>query len=1518
MDSSTNKHKPITWPIVGIGSSAGGLEALTAMIGAIEIGSDCSFVVIQHLSPHYRSMLVQLLGRDTPLAVQEVKNGETPVPDVIYVAPANHNVQIRDGIFHLLDPPEKVVPKPSVDMFFRSLADELGDMAVGVILSGTGSDGAVGVKAIKAAGGTVLVQTPETAKYDGMPRSAIDTGAVDMVLPPKEIANRILSLAVLPEIHAAGAEGDAASDLEILFTLVRRQVGIDFRGYKSTTIERRIQRRMAVTHSESVTEYVAYAQANEKELDNLTREILISVTSFFRDRDAFLALGKAVDAVLEEKLSGEEIRAWVPGCATGEEAYSIAMMFLDRMAQKGLSNRLVVYATDIDVNALATARRGVYSITALSEVPSELADAFFVARSSDCEVSKDLRDTVVFARQDLILDPPFMHMDLISCRNVLIYFQQETQAKVLSILFHALKTRGFLFLGRSESVAQQSDLFIPVIGKWRLFQPKGGKHKSLASALLRDQIDKKSAPQPTPTAPRREERIRTLFQQAAIEHYVPAAVLVDGKLNLLHASGDLETILRFPDGQPRMILTNIVREEFRTDVQVLIHNAQKKGKSVRGRGKRIDKGRAKVSMRVVVHPLPGAHAEDYFLVCFEIVTPGARDRGQGAADEPVQISNGELENELTATREHLQTLNQELETSNEEMQALTEEIQASNEELQATNEELEASNEELQATNEELVSLNQEMIRKSAELSAVNVDFENVNNSLTFPLIVLDRHLAIKRLNQAASLQLGLSFAVRGQQLDVLGLPGPLQALPEAARAVMDTRTGREVALALWDRHYDVLVSPCISAEDSLTGVIIAMVDNTDLHNAQQSVSDSHARMTEVMNHSTFMFTVKDTQGRYEFVNRRFTHWIGLSEDAILGHTDHDILPARIADHLRNGDLEVLQKRKTLEKEDEYEHRGLRKRFRTVRFPLISDALGVHALCTQAEDITERRQAEEQLRLAAKVFHRAGEGISITDADSRIITVNDAFTTVTGYSREEVVGRSPAVLKSGRHSPEFYEEMWAAIKRDGWWQGEIWNRRKNGEVYPEWLTVNAVKDEHGVITNYVGIFSDITVIKSSQRRIEYLATHDDLTNLPNRSLFTDRVKHAIARAKRTHTNIVVMFIDLDNFKVINDTMGHDVGDLLLKEASTRLLDCVREEDTVARLGGDEFTVLLEDTDYTMASVIAERIIDQLGTPFGIHGRELFVSASIGMSVFPTDGEDSQTLLKNADTAMYRAKDQGKNQYCSFTQEMKVVAQQRLTLETGLRQAIPRGDFRMVYQPQIDLRSGRITGAEALVRWTLPDIGVVSPVKFIPIAEQTGLIVGLTEWICRTVFEHVAQWLGTGLNVPRIYINMSGQHFKKGKVDEMMRVLIERHGLEPSRIGIELTESSLMENSEHVVKALLDLKSHGFGISIDDFGTGYSSLSYLKRYPIKAIKIDRSFVDGIADDPDDKAIADAIISMAHSLGMRVIAEGVETEQQLAELKKMDCDAAQGFLFHQPLSAEDFEALLNETEAKLAAT
>ena len=1503
--------------VVGIGSSAGGLEALRALLQCLEPGTGCAFIVVQHLSPTYKSHLTELLGRETKLAVREIANGEPLQADHVYITPPDCNVSVRDGTLLLQKGEQSVLPRPSVNFLLESIASGHGENTIAVILSGTGSDGAAGVRAVKAAGGFAFAQQPDSARYDGMPTAAMETGCIDWVLPPAAIAAEITKLCLHepPTVASLNApEPETQSGLRNLLAKVRSRTRMDFSGYKPATLSRRIERRMVATRCPSLPDYLAFTNAHPEELEKLAKDVLISVTSFMRDGDAFSALEGIIRQSLENKAPGEEIRIWVPGCATGEEAYSIAIMLHRILGARFDRHPIQIFATDVDMDAMQIARRGRYPASGVAHLGRDLVQRYFQPVNDAYEIIKPLRETVVFARQDLVLDPPFLRLDLVSCRNLLIYLQPPIQSRILAVFHYALRPNAMLFLGRSESVSQQEALFTPIDKEQRVFKRSGQAQPRLptyggASASA------ETRPAAGLQHQARQRELR-LLQQAA-QHFMPDSVLVDANLQIHHVFGNSAGLLKLPSGKASLDLAAQLPMELRAETQFLLRKATQTGNiavSAKPLLPRDNDNRRPV--RISIRPFQFERGEEFFLVSFEQLDARAsasreQDGGRNQLAGAETYDAG-LEHELVAAREHLQTMCEELETSTEALQALSEELQAANEELQATNEELEASNEELQSTNEELLTINDELAGKTTELATTNSDLELIQKNVGMPLLVVDENLCLLRFNTDASDLFRMHPGLHGCPLDRLAMPAGMPHFADDVRQALHSRQPCESVLETEGKSYLLRINLNFQAPGKPVGAIVTLLDQTERHRAERDLRESQSRLEAVMNHSPIMVAIKDLTGRYTYANPPFRSFMGAQEHELIGSTDEHLLPANLAQELRAQELLALRQRNALDSVEQIPlpDSGMR-RLQMIRFPIFDERGRIQSLCIQALDVTARSEAEAQLKLAALVIDRAAEAVMVTDASKRIISVNRAFTAITGYSPEEAIGQTPALLKSGKHDPSFYREMWRAINARGVWQGEIENQHKDGSTLIEWLTISVIHDEQGQVANYVALFSDISEIIESRRKMEHLALHDELTGLPNRSLLLDRLEHGLARAARLQSQVVLMFIDLDNFKDVNDSLGHEVGDQLLLQLAERLSSCVREQDTVARLGGDEFTVMLEDAHPSEAEMLAARIQHSLNRPFVLRGNEVYATASIGIAFFPEDGEDLHGLMQSADTAMYRAKSRGRNNFCYSTEDLRRGSIERLAIQNGLRQALDGGELALAFQPVFTIDSRDLSGCEALIRWTSPNLGTVSPDRFIPVAEESGQIIVLTEWVVESVLKQICAWRGAGLAPPRVAINISPLHFRIQSIGEMLMRQLAHHGLPADVIGVEITESAMSLAADQVSSSLLQLKGLGVPVSLDDFGTGYSSLSRLSRLSIDTVKIDREFIDGL-DDPtceDDSEITRTIILMAHSLGMKVLAEGVERETQFDILRRLGCDYVQGHLLGEPVDADSFRSLLD---------
>lgn len=646
--------------------------------------------------------------------------------------------------------------------------------------------------------------------------------------------------------------------------------------------------------------------------------------------------------------------------------------------------------------------------------------------------------------------------------------------------------------------------------------------------------------------------------------------------------------------------------------------------------------------------------------------------------------------------------------------------------------------------------------------------------------------------------------------------------------------------------------------------------------------------------------------GRTHLLQRRFVRWIVPEEQ----------------DQWQRKFMQVVQKGENLSCELSMQCGDGTRFYVHVDCLCLTVAGSVSQVRITLSDISERRRAEEKLRIAAIAFD-SQEGMMVTDSHGVIMQVNHAFTRLTGYRAEEAVGQTPAMLSSGRHDKMFYDRMRQTLEENGYWQGEVWNRRKNGKIYAEWLTISAVKTPDGETTHYVGSFTEITKNTEAEAEVHRLAYYDPLTNLPNRRLLLDRLGQALASSTRSKRYGAVVFMDLDNFKTLNDTRGHAVGDLLLTEVAQRLQNGMREGDTISRLGdtisrlgGDEFVLLLEDlsSDNAQAAAQARQVCEKIrvaiAQPYALEGREFHCTASLGITLFNNHEQSVDTLIKQADLALYQAKGAGRNCLRFFDPAMQTALDEQSALEADLRQAVRRGQLQLHYQAQMD-NQNQVIGAEALLRWRHPQHGLVVPDIFIPLAEETDLILSIGRWVLETACAQIKAWSGEDATRHlRVAINVSSREFRQPDFVAGVKQVLADTGADPTRLKIELTESLVIDNVAETIARMEALKAVGVGFSLDDFGTGYSSLSYLKRLPLEQLKIDRSFVDDLATDPNDAAIVQTIITMGHTLGLNVIAEGVETAEQLDRLNQYGCTTYQGFLFSRPVPLAEFEAFIRQ--------
>jgi diguanylate cyclase (GGDEF)-like protein/PAS domain S-box-containing protein len=1418
-------------------------------------------------------------------------------------------------------------------------------------------------------------------------------------------------------------------ELQRIIELVSSLGPLDVTRYKASTLSRQVQRQMTKRNCSSLADYFEVLGSDPNELKALQQSFLISVTSFFRDEDAFDALREALAPVLAAKAPGDSFRVWVPGCATGEEAYSIAIVVNDLLGPRSGDVTVRVYATDVDTDALRTARNGRYSQSAVCHIPEHVRSKYFVEEGAQFRVSWMLREQCVFAPHDLIRQHPFVRMDLVSCRNVLIYFAPNLQSELYRKFHYSLNPDGHLLLGKSEAACVEPELFSQTPNRARLFRRKSAPPSAPLRIWETRTNPIRSGTARTDARPA-ESSLQSVMQDALLDAYAPVSVIVDSALVPLRSHGKIERFMSLPATDGELSLLSMCSPDLASEIRMLLPLLDGvRNSSLKSRPIPLSLGDERTFVQVGLRAVPHADTAHraFVLVSFE---ERRREHEDAAAGElaPGRMSAEEfsdLSQELFGTRQHLEAVIEELEASNEELQSMSEEVQASTEELQASNEELEAS-------NEELTSVNDVLLLKSKELADANDALSNIQNSIRIGLVVVDQHSRVVRFNQLAHRIFGLMQSDIGHSLTNVPCTVALPDLrPLLTRAISGGETVT-VQLRDADRHLLMQIFPHFTAGGERTGAVLTFTDVSEARQAELEQQRSEERFRLFMDNSPTVAWLTDADGRFVYVNAAFERRFGFG---LAPPSDAAPWVHQVAETLRAGNLSAFGARGQVEtKEDLPAHDGQATVWRIFRIPCADvegtrflGGIGVdeteqhraRAAQTASEehlrlaieaseeghwewdavrqtswwsdaydrilgprpkessgsftwwlgrihpedvarvdselqkallgdgdfwsceyrfirpdgreifarerasirrdesgralrmvgcviDRTRERQAEDQLRLAARVFERAGEGIVVTDADQTILTVNAAFTKVTGYEAFEAIGKTPRLLASGRQDADFYKELWSQVREFGSWQGEIWNRRKNGSIYPEWLTINAILNQAGAVTNYVGIFTDITAIKESQRRVEFMATHDELTGLPNRAVFFDRLERLIAVSGREKTSFAVLFADLDNFKIINDSLGHTSGDELLRGIGTRLLETIRGGDTVARFGGDEFVLLIPNIDAGVLQQTINRIVMGIERPFSLGGQFVHPSASIGVSVFPQDGSDAERLVQNADSAMYLAKEQGKRSFCFFNARLREEADERLILETELRAATKGTQLYLVYQPQVCLATGAVVGVEALVRWSNPRAGNVSPAKFVPLAEKVGFILELGEFVLDASLRQLAAWNAKGRTVPKLSINLSAVQLREQSIVRRIADRLATYEIDPAQVTFEVTESALVSDLKKAEERLRDLKELGVGISLDDFGTGYSSLTFLRRFPIDELKIDRSFVSEIDSNADDRTIAATVLAMARSLGRGVVAEGIETSNHFKTLVDLGCPVGQGYYFSRPVDSGELKS------------
>ncbi len=1114
------------FPIVGVGASAGGLEAFTELLTALPLDTGMAFVLIQHLEAEHESMLTELLAKVTEMPVTEVRKATPVEPNHVYVIPANADLSLADGAIRVSARKAAAGRHLPIDHFFRTLAEAQAHLAIGVVLSGTASDGTLGLKAIKAAGGITFAQEPKSAKFDGMPKSALLAGCVDFVLSPERIARELSQLTFHPRTGLSDREKMEPlvpawdEDWMRIFKLLRDASGVDFTFYKKPTIRRRVARRMALKNVERLSEYLKDLQTNREELDALYQDLLIQVTSFFRDPDVFRVLrNRILPRILAAKPAGDSVRIWVPGCASGEEAYSIAICLLENLGDRAPLTPIQIFASDISEPAIDKARAGVYSSDAMKKVSKERVRRFFDRVNGNYQIKSGVRDLCIFARHDLTRDPPFSRMDLISCRNVLIYLEPVLQKRILAAFRYALQDGGVLLLGKSETLTgfpdfriadRKNKFFAKVAGT--AGAAGAGARDGRPASLQKPTRQGKHYIEEAPAFDLEKEADRIIW-----EHSRRAGLVVNGDLEILHFRGDTSPYLRPLPGKATFQLLRMVREELVLELRGAVSKARKTGSSVKREAIRVRQNGDFRLVNIEVRPLPARSAGDrYFLILFEDVVSPAGHSAEGQA-QPAPAGRqvkadrdrelAEVKNDLTRTRDYLQAIIQEHETTNEELKAANEEAQSSMEELHSTNEELETAKEELQSTNEELVTLNEQLQKRNTELARVSDELNNVLTGVDIPIIILGADLHILRFTPEAEKLLRLLPGDIGRPLSHIrlgvNLPDLDESISEVNKGVRDV--WREVK-ADDGRWYSVRILPFLTADRKIDGALIVFVDVNDLKLIHEKEQREQKLITAILNAARdLLVIVLDGAGRVLQFNRAAQELTGYSPEEVKGKPLWDFLPAPDERAQVKRGIEAVLKGTEGHGETHWiTKQGQPRLIAWSNTMVVREGGAVEYVIRTGVDVTDRETAQEQVRdsdaAVRTLLETAPDAVMAHDAQGRILFVNAAAEAMFGYRRKELIGQPLAMLL-----PERFRQRHAgyvanfflkpAIRPMG--SGlDLFGLRKDGSEFPADIGLSYFRTKGGLLG--VTFVADITARKKNQATM--LQNQKELQSLTARLL----------------------------------------------------------------------------------------------------------------------------------------------------------------------------------------------------------------------------------------------------------------------------------------------------------------------------------------------------------------------------------------------------------------------------------
>ncbi|MFA5984248.1 MAG: EAL domain-containing protein [Methylococcaceae bacterium] len=1507
--------------IIGIGSSAGGLEALQKLVACLKPEWPLSFIIAQHLSPSHNSILTELLRRTTSLAICELHDGQIPEIGHIYVIPPNTDVIYKKGKLSLLPPEYLVAPKPSVDRLLISLAKELGDKAIGIILSGTGGDGSKGLREIKSEGGLAIVQDPDSAKFTGMLNAALQDHRVDYVVPPEEMG-AVLEAYVTGGLYETIPTDGEQSELIGVVRAVYDQTGLDLSGYKTSTVMRRLERRMQVVGVSTIPAYEEILAQKSDEASKFAHEVLISVTEFFRDRKAFIALEDVFYELVESISTSREIRIWNPGCATGEETYSLAILLEEAIRKHGGPIRYKIFASDIDGRAIAIGRQGSYLYSACEALDETWRERYFDRDGDYLIATKALRNNIVFSVHNLVQDPPFSRIDLVSCRNLLIYFTNVLQKRVLNLFNYSLNNDGLLFLGHSESIETHKDLFANVNRDARIFRKQPNFNAPYRALKGLEMSGRMLADRTMPIA-KQPLSLERRVQQFVVEEYAPAGIAISQQDEVVYILGNIEPYIMMRTGPVAQNLFGLLRSELRSEARALIYKYRRERQTLYGVKHVVEVLGQSREIRLTVRSLPmGKDLEigEVLLVLFEIAELNGQTHKQNQVPDGAfsnQEHAEELELELRTTQEHLQNVIQELETSNEELQSITEELQSANEELQSTNEELQTSNEELQSTNEELLTVNDEMEVKSRELEITLTDLQNIVNSTEYPLLVIDKNLRITRYVPAIEQLIEKNSIRNGDIISTVSWKVEIRDLKAILQKVIETGNSYYESLEYAGRHYRFIVKPYQSANLQTAGAVLWFPEFTDLAVAHAQVSLSRSQLSALVDSVMVGIILINHQGIIQRINNAAARMFGYDNEELLGQSVTVLMPAHHANehhnyvkrYLRTGQKNIIGNIRELE------GRHKEGSFFPIELTVNEVTGGSHrSFCGVINDISKRKEAEnklaeEQLR-ALVTLESISDAVITVDSGRFIKYMNPVAERLTGYNLATAIGKNLTDVFKIYEEKSHYsldEQLLGQLDNSNQGLALLDNallKNKDELEFSIEFSLAPLIDKMGKALGSVLSFNDVTNKRVLLQQMIWQAQHDPLTGLVNRTEFERRAQQALDSASSFNRHHAMLYLDLDQFKIVNDTCGHHAGDELLRQVASIFGGNLRHRDTLARMGGDEFAVLLENSSLEQAEKIAVKLTELAQDfRFSCDGKLFKIGASIGVVPMTNETKDLASLLSDADAACYAAKEAGRNRIQVHSPDDADLQGKRRQMHwvSRINHAIDDNRLQLYFQKIKNLNGdNNAEHWEVLLRLIDEQGDIVPPGAFLPSAERYGLMLNIDQWVLKRLVTELIKYA----SVPQVSVNLSGTSLVDARFFDYASKLISSNISVANKICFEITETAAVTNFVAAQGFIRAMKRLGCLFALDDFGSGMSSFGYLKNLPVDYLKIDGVFVRDILDDQIDLFMVESINRIGQLMKMQTIAEFAENDQIVQKLSEVGVNFAQGYAIGFPITLEQF--------------